>query len=42
MRDLTCMQEYDSYKNTWEDWDKNPLKKEAINYYWLEPTESIS
>ncbi|WP_280139530.1 hypothetical protein [Aquimarina amphilecti] len=40
MRDLTYIQGYDRYKNTWEDWDKNPLKKQAIDYYGLKGLES--
>ncbi|WP_378180853.1 grasp-with-spasm system SPASM domain peptide maturase [Aquimarina sp. SS2-1] len=26
---------YNPYNNTWEDWETNPLKKEAMNYYDL-------
>ncbi|AXT58017.1 grasp-with-spasm system SPASM domain peptide maturase [Aquimarina sp. AD1] len=33
---------YDPYKNTWEDWDKNPLKQETINYYGLETLDNIA
>ncbi|WP_281171948.1 hypothetical protein [Aquimarina latercula] len=42
MLDLTYIHGYDPYKNTWEDWDKNLLKKETINYYGLETLDNIA